>query len=98
MRVLREVLVHRTPQGEFLVVSNAAAVIGEEMSLDLVGSGANRELRVRVLDSRPVIVEGALRHRILLAPVTEGIAQAETADVPVPGRAIVAAQSAVEPA
>ncbi len=50
-----------------MAVSHAPAIAGEDMSLDLVGAGKAIELRVRVLDSRPVIIEGAVRHRIRLA-------------------------------
>jgi hypothetical protein len=37
---------------------------GEVMTLDVSGAGAAVGLRVRVIDSRPVMVEGAVRHRI----------------------------------
>ena len=66
MRVLRDVVVDRVNREELLAISQAPAVAGEEMSLDLVGAGVTIELRVRVLESRPVIVDGAVRHRIRL--------------------------------
>lgn len=74
MRVLRDVVVDRIDREELLAVSQAPAVPGETMSLDLVGGGTAMELRVRVIESRPVIVNGAVRHRIRLAvlqPATE---------------------------
>ena len=74
MRVLRDVVVDRLDRDELLAVSQAPAVPGEVMSLDLVGGGKAIELRVSVIESRPVIVNGAVRHRIRLAvlqPVTE---------------------------
>ena len=67
MRVLRDVVVDRVDREELMAVSHAPAIAGEDMSLDLVGAGKAIELRVRVLDSRPVIIEGAVRHRIRLA-------------------------------
>ena len=72
IRVLRDVVVQRTGTGELLVVSHAPAIPGEEMSLDLMGDGHSLEFRVRVLESRPVIIEGAVRHRIRLAFVEPG--------------------------
>jgi hypothetical protein len=66
MRVLRDVVVDRVNREELLVISQAPAIAGEEMSLDLVGAGTTMELRVKVLESRPVIVEGTVRHRIRL--------------------------------
>lgn len=67
MRVLRDVVVDRLDRNELLAVSHTPAIVGEEMSLDLVGGGTSLELRVRVLESRPVIIDGAVRHRVRLS-------------------------------
>jgi hypothetical protein len=67
MRVLRDVVVDRLGREELLAISQAPAITGEDMRLDLVGAGSAIALRVRVLDSRPVIVDGTVRHRIRLA-------------------------------
>ena len=70
MRVLRDVVVNRSNGGdELLAISHNAAITGEEMSLGLIAAGASLDLRVRVLESRPVIIEGNVRHRIRLAVV-----------------------------
>jgi hypothetical protein len=69
MRVLRDVVVNRVNGDELLAISHTAAIAGEEMSLGLVGAGASLDLRVRVLESRPVIIEGNVRHRIRLVVV-----------------------------
>ena len=66
LRVLRDVVVDRISREELLAVSHAPGVAGEEMSLDLMGSGMTLALRVRVVESRPVILEGSVRHRIRL--------------------------------
>jgi hypothetical protein len=66
MRVLRDVVVDRTGRDELLAVSQAPAIVGEDMSLDLLGRGQILELRVKVIDSRPVIIDGSVRHRIRL--------------------------------
>lgn len=67
MRVLRDVVIHRTESGELQAVSQHAAIAGEEMTLDLMGAGTTIGLRVRVIDSRPVMIDGAVRHRIRLS-------------------------------
>jgi hypothetical protein len=67
MRVLRDVVVDRTGRDELLAVSHVPAITGEDMSLDLISAGRNLALKVKVLESRPVMVEGAVRHRIRLA-------------------------------
>jgi hypothetical protein len=67
IRILRDVVIDRTERDELLAVSNAAAVVGEVLSLDLIGGGQNVAIKVRVIDSRPVIIDGTVRHRVRLA-------------------------------
>jgi hypothetical protein len=67
MRVLRDVVIHRTNNEELQAVSHVPAVAGEEMTLDLMGAGSTLGLRVKVIDSRPMMVDGSVRHRIRLA-------------------------------
>ena len=67
MRVLRNVVVDRTSRDELMAVSHAPGVSGEVMTLDLIGGGVAMALRVRVLNSRPIIMDGAVRHRLTLA-------------------------------
>jgi hypothetical protein len=67
MRVLKDVVIHRTDTEELLAVSRAPGIVGEEMTLDIMGAGASLGLRVSVLESRPVIVDGSVCHRIRLA-------------------------------
>ena len=91
VRVLRAVMIDRAGQNEFVAISHAAGVVGEEMSLDLIAAGERHELRVRVLASQPVIIENMLRHRIQLSL----LAAAETASLPTvtPSVVEVAAES-----
>lgn len=67
MRVLKDVVLHKTDSDELLAVSRAPGIVGEEMSLDVMGAGATIGLRVRVVDSRPVIVDGIVCHRLRLS-------------------------------
>lgn len=67
MRVLRDVLLHRSGPGELVATSQTPGLLGEEMTLDVVGGGASISLRVKVVDCRPLVVDGAVRHRIRLA-------------------------------
>ena len=93
MRVLKDVVVHRTDSDELLAVGRTAGIVGEEMSLDVMGAGASLGLRVRVLESRPVIVDGSVCHRMRLTLVTPAAlttveqavaAEVETEESPVP--------------
>lgn len=67
MRVLKDVVIHRTDSDELLAVSRTAGIVGEEMTLDVMGAGSSLGLRVKVVESRPVIVDGAVCHRMRLA-------------------------------
>jgi hypothetical protein len=66
VRVLRDVVVDRTDRNELLAVSHVPGIAGEEMTLDLIGGGVVLALQVKVIESRPVIVDGSVRHRIRL--------------------------------
>ena len=72
MRVLRDVVVDRNGDSELYAVSVAPGVVGEEMSLELITGVSRRSLRVRVTDSRPVIVAGGVQHRLQLAMLKDG--------------------------
>ena len=84
MRVLRDVVIHRTEGNELQAFSHVPAVADEEMTLDLMGAGATLGLKVKVVDSRPVMIEGSVRHRIRLAILSNaggmGVLAADVAD------------------
>jgi len=65
--LLSDVVVNRTQVHELFIISNSAGVRDEELSLDVYGAGEKLTLKVRVLDSRPVIVDGTVRHRVRLS-------------------------------
>ncbi len=69
IKILRDVVVNRTGDDELLAVSNAAAIVGELLSLELIGAGQSAIVQVRVLDSRPVIIDATVRHRVRLSLV-----------------------------
>ena len=67
MRMLRDVVVQLTGDNELQAFSHAPAIVGEEMTLDVMGAGDTVGFRVKVLESRPVMIDGAVRHRVRLA-------------------------------
>ena len=75
IRVLKDVVVQRAQREELLAISHAAGVLGEEMTLDLIGSGKTLALKVQVVESRPVIIDGSVRHRIRLRLLAADSAQ-----------------------
>jgi hypothetical protein len=76
MRVLRDVVVNRTSRDEVMAVSQAPGVVGETLTLDLMGGGVAVALRVRVVESRPVIINGSVRHRLRLGLLEPAVEQA----------------------
>jgi hypothetical protein len=67
MRVRRDVVVQHQPDGSLAVISHLPGVTDEILTLDLVGTSASASLTVQVLDSRPVVMNGALRHALRVA-------------------------------
>ena len=67
MRVWRDVSVAADAIGkEFSVVSDEPAALHEEMTLGLAGPEGRVDVRVRVLESRPQVVDGIVRHQLRL--------------------------------
>jgi hypothetical protein len=72
VRVLRDVVIERIEHQELVVVSQTPAVIGEELSLELFSASGCIALKVRVLDGRPVVIAGSMRHRLRVVVMTVG--------------------------
>lgn len=67
LRISRDVAVQvGEASSEIAVLSDAPGVVDEELTLALVSSSGDMDLRVRVVDSRPQVVNGELRHRVRL--------------------------------
>ena len=67
LRVFQDVLIHRSREGDLVAIARDAGVVGELLALDEAGVDAE-EMIVRVVESRPVVMEGAVRHRLRLEP------------------------------
>lgn len=70
VKVLRPVVVQRAGPDELLAISQSPGVVGEEMSLDVLGGGDSLGLRVRVTGSAPMMFNGAVRHRLRLSVIS----------------------------
>ena len=67
MRVSCDVSVDAALCGsELTVLGDAPGVVDEELTLGLVGRDGQLDLRVRVLESRPQVANGVVRHRLRL--------------------------------
>jgi hypothetical protein len=71
MRVLRDAIVQRREGGGWYAMSRERTALGEVLVLDVGFDEGTRGVKVRVTDIHPVMVNGAVRHGIVLVPVTE---------------------------
>ncbi len=63
LRVLRDVTVRRGKGAELVAIDADAALPGEIVTIHLVVDG---DIRARVVESRPVLIHGSVRHRLRL--------------------------------
>ena len=70
LTLLRDVIVQEDASGGVVTFGQAPGVLGEELTLDIAGAGHVVTLKVRVQESRPVILEGHVRHRVRLEVLT----------------------------
>jgi len=82
--VLQDVIVQLEPVGRLVAFGHLPGVVGEVVRLDLSGGGHTISLEVRVGESRPVIVDGGVRHRLLFDVVGPSVS-GEHAAVGAPG-------------
>jgi hypothetical protein len=66
LRVLRDVVVQRAEGGGLIALSDEPAVVGERFMVSLPDDDPARTFEARVIDSRPVILNGNVRHRLRL--------------------------------
>jgi hypothetical protein len=66
MRVSRDVAMDEAGDQVLAVFSTTPGVVDEELTLEMVSGDEAARLRVKVVESRPVIVDGAVRHRVTL--------------------------------
>jgi hypothetical protein len=66
VRVSKDVSLQEIAGEGLAVYSSTPGVVDEELTLELVSGEQTTTLRVKVVDSRPVIVNGAVRHRLKL--------------------------------
>ena len=70
--MLRDVMVDRSDHREFVALSTEAGVKGEVLMIHFAKDG-NAPVPVRVVDSRPTMVEGSVRHQLRLMTVEDAV-------------------------
>jgi hypothetical protein len=69
LRLFLDVIAHRNGDDEWIAISREPATIGETLTLELVEDEMQNRINLCVVESRPVIFEGDMRHRIRLHTV-----------------------------
>ena len=69
LRVLKDVVVQATQGEDVIAIAGEAGIIGEHLTMELIGRDENIGVLVRVTESRPVMIDGAVRHRLCLRRV-----------------------------
>ena len=67
LRLRRDVAIENGVDGSLAVISDVPGVADEILTLDLTGTRTSESLTVQVLESRPIVVDGAVRHSLRLA-------------------------------
>ena len=68
LQVARDVSVIWT-DGELIAISSEPATVGELLRIEMIVNGHTEDLAVRVEESRPIVADGAIRHRIRLTRI-----------------------------
>jgi hypothetical protein len=81
LRIPRDVLLQTVPllrpgangasAGDLIAISREAGIVGEQLTVGIVGT-EEPAYSMRVVESRPVVVDGAMRHRLLLESIRSG--------------------------
>lgn len=64
LRLARDIGLHERHDGDWTAVSREPGVIGEIVLVDLLDEAVT--VAARVVESRPIVTEGAVRHRLWL--------------------------------
>ena len=68
LTVLRDVVVHPTETGEFVVIDREPRAPNERLTIETMLNGELATIPVTVMSSRPVIQDGTVFHELLLRP------------------------------
>lgn len=75
IRVLHDVMVRRVGDDEFIAIALEPVLTGETVTMHLAGAQPTA-MPMKVVDNQPVIVDGAIRHRLRLVLIGATVAGA----------------------
>jgi hypothetical protein len=71
LHVSRDVEIEKAVDDEFVAMSSEPAVPGDVLTIAFSADGSRKTQTVRVTDSRPVVVQGVVKHELRLERVEE---------------------------
>jgi hypothetical protein len=81
IRVLRDVIVRRLKNGDIVATGTEPGWVGDEVTVHLIGREGG-DARARIVECRPVVVDGFVRHRMRLALVDQVGTAVDNANAP----------------
>lgn len=66
LRVSRDVMVRLTAPGEAVAIARYAGVVGDLVALHFAEENSGAGFHAHIVESRPIMVDGNLRHRLVL--------------------------------
>jgi hypothetical protein len=66
LSVLREVVVERFEGTDIVAISQEAGILEEKMLIEIPEQDVNIAVGVQVVESRPTVIDGTVRHRLRL--------------------------------
>jgi hypothetical protein len=76
LSVLRDVIVQRVDKGEVIAISREPGVVGEAILVEVPTAPTSERVYARIVESRPLIVDGNVRHRLQLQAIVDATAGA----------------------
>jgi hypothetical protein len=75
LRIVRDVSVTQNGGPELICVGTVRGIVGEEVTLEVLGAVSRAAVRARIIDSRPVPVDGSMRYELRLRPIQETVVE-----------------------
>lgn len=69
LRILNDVVLQQSTGSELIAISREPGVVGDVLAVQIMGVQGTTHTVARITESRPLIAEGAVRHRLRLEHV-----------------------------
>lgn len=70
LRVMRDVVVQHTGNGQVIAISREPGVLGESVIIQFPADETSAGLQARIVESQPIVVNGTVRHRLRLEEIS----------------------------